>query len=81
MSTTRYVVSSQEIDVAKINKPAHIEICDSMTGWGAHCKKVRCGGVAVEDGVEAIRAVYPDIQVTANRSKASRIARRIVPTG
>lgn len=70
MPTLRYVVNSEPMDIALVDKPAHIGIRDSLTGYGNRCLIVECGGVDVDAGLEAFRAAYPNVKVFADRSAA-----------
>lgn len=70
MATTRYVVNREPMDIARVDKPAHIGIRDSLLGYGNRCLLVWCGGVAIEAGLEAFRAAYPAARVFADSNAA-----------
>jgi hypothetical protein len=71
LETRLYVVSSEPMDTARVNWPAHIGNRDSGLGYGDRCWLIFCGGVDLDAGIEAIRAAYPDVLVTANRQDAA----------
>jgi len=64
------------MDIALVDKPAHIGIRDSLTGYGNRCLIVECGGVDVDAGLEAIRAVYPNMAAFADRGAALAALRK-----
>lgn len=75
MSTMLYVVSAEDIDVAALDLPVYIEAQAGGPMLGANnIAVVRCGGSRVDDGYEAIKAVYPDAVKTALKSKAIHLA-------
>lgn len=74
MPTMRYIINrDEEMDAAKINWPFHISQRDSGLGHGDHAWIIECGGVAIGEGEDAIREIYPNAQVTANRHQAFKI--------
>lgn len=70
MATIRYVVNKEPMDIARLDIPAHIGIRDALSGYGTRCLLVECGGSAIEAGIAALRAVYPDSKVFADRHAA-----------
>ena len=76
MATMRFIVNDEPMDVAAVDVPNHIRVRDSGVGYGSRCLIVECGGAAVDAGVDAFRAVYPNLRVTSERSEAARLCRR-----
>jgi len=76
MPTFRYVVNPEAMNIALVDKPAHIGIRDSLTGYGDRCWIVECGGVDIDAGLDAIRAVYPEIRVLGDIGQALAAFRR-----
>lgn len=70
MSDYMYVVYDEEMDFAKITLPPYISAKTGSLGYGAREIALYTKGSRIEDGVNAILAVYPDAKPTALRLQA-----------
>jgi len=66
----RYIVNPEPMDMTLVGWPDHVGARDSGLGYGNRCWLVYCSGANIDARLDAIRAVYPEIQVTADRSTA-----------
>jgi hypothetical protein len=72
----RYIVSKSEaIDLELVDIPPFASVRDSGLGWGNQCLIVETGPGGMDKALDAFRAVYPSIRVTADRKKARRMLR------
>ena len=77
MATIRYIVNDTEMDAAQVAWPSHISQRESGLGYGDRVWILQSGGSEINSGVNAVRAVYPYCQVTANRHQAAALAGQI----
>lgn len=66
------VVPSQPLDMAKVELPPYIGTQPSSVG--AHGVTLITSGAMIEDGVAAIRSVYPDAETFDDEHEAARRA-------
>lgn len=79
MSTQLYVVTGRPIDLAKVALPPYISAQCPTIGRPTVCF-LHCHGVAVEDGYEAIKEVYPEAQSTTIAETAGKMVVTPPPT-
>lgn len=67
---TVYIVNETAMDSVLINLPPYISGGDSGLGYGMRAIKLHTDGVMIQDGINAVLAIYPNAKVTAERSQA-----------
>lgn len=73
MSTMMYVVTSEDIDLAKVGFQNHISATSPSEGYGNICV-IRCDVTEIESGYQALKAVYPEAEKTMLKREALRLA-------
>lgn len=68
-----YVVANQPIDMAKVKCPPYLSWECPAIGY-RRVVKFHCSGASVEDGLAAIRAVYPEALGTYHSVEAGHLA-------
>lgn len=71
--TYAFIVSYQPINLLAVNLPSYIGIGDThpMHSDG-QCIVLYNGGNAIEDGINAVLAVYPDARATTSKEEAAQ---------